>query len=213
MKLFGIKISVHWSWWLLVLLFSAKDLLMLDLTGFAISFSTMLSLVVIIIMHELAHAISARYLGHEPVSITLHLMGGVALINMNKPSPSDLFWISLAGPASNMVALLLIYLTGIFSAVPLVETVLLTFGFFNLLVGLLNLLPAWPMDGGRMLRAAMAGYDPRTVMDVSHFLSGLCVCFLLAWGLAGPNLFAIILAAGISGLIWFERKSGRMIEG
>src|SRR5260221_11503403 len=106
-----------------------------------------------ILWHELAHALVAlRY--HIPVvQIILYLFGGVAQIARNPERPGQEFWIAIAGPASSMVLALMF---GALSSLRgLAGAACSWLAVVNLTLALFNLLPGFPLDGGRVLRAIL----------------------------------------------------------
>ncbi|GAC1318915.1 MAG: site-2 protease family protein [Chloroflexota bacterium] len=121
--------------------------------------------------HELSHALVARRFGIPVKTINLFLLGGVALITRESPTPKAEFWISLAGPLASLgigiVSLVAIPLLGPLSAAAAAVCVWLA--AMNLSLVLFNLLPAFPLDGGRVLRAMLwfAGRDARWATRLS----------------------------------------------
>jgi Zn-dependent protease len=105
-----------------------------------------------IVVHELGHAVVARRLGVRIAGIELQFFGGVAKMVTPPRSARDEILIAIAGPAVSLgIAIVAIFL-GV-----LVRSSLLNYlGFANLILGVFNLLPALPMDGGRVLRAYLA---------------------------------------------------------
>ena len=115
-----------------------------------------------VLVHELGHALMARRLGISTRSIHLHLLGGTAAISENPESPADEIMIAAAGPAvSLLLAVLGLGLSGLLgmpssTTLNSVSGVFSFFGAVNLMLGLFNLVPALPMDGGRIFRGFLA---------------------------------------------------------
>lgn len=117
----------------------------------------MLGLFASLLLHELAHSVVARYLGVTIKSITLFIFGGMAELGAEPSSPRDEFWIALAGPIMSLCLALGFWTfaqvaTFISTATALVA-VLSYLALINLVLALFNLVPAFPLDGGRVLRA------------------------------------------------------------
>ena len=158
-NILGIRIRVHW--------------LFLVLLGYVLLFGGGLGAVVLVcavfvfvVLHELGHSLVARAYGIHVRDITLLPIGGVARLDGMAPTPKAEFWIALAGPMVNIVlALLLLPLALAVSAggLALGWNVFGSFAEFlgllftvNISLALFNLLPAFPMDGGRIVRAFLA---------------------------------------------------------
>ena len=110
-----------------------------------------------VLLHEASHAFMARHYGFTVKSITLHFLGGVTAIDAEATRPKQEFWIAVVGPLTSLAvggaALGLWFVTPDGLLLMVVEG--LAGG--NLLVGLLNLVPGLPLDGGRVLKAAVWG--------------------------------------------------------
>jgi Zn-dependent protease/CBS domain-containing protein len=112
-----------------------------------------------LILHELAHSLVARRFGLGIGGITLFIFGGVAELDEEPVDPRSEFWIAIAGPAMSFalagIAYLLLKLSEAAGISEPLQAVLEYLAFINLVLALFNLLPAFPLDGGRMLRAAL----------------------------------------------------------
>ena len=117
-----------------------------------------------VLMHEFGHALTAKRFGIKTRDITLLPIGGVARLERMPEEPRQELWVTLAGPAVNvLVASLLYVLLTITGTLAPVGTLTLTSGSFwerlmllNVLLVVFNMIPAFPMDGGRALRALLA---------------------------------------------------------
>jgi Zn-dependent protease len=163
---FGIGIYVHWTFLLLIgfVLFHNWDLGGMQLALYAVS---LLGAVFgCVVLHELGHALMARQFGIPTRDITLYPIGGVARLERMSERPWEEFWIAVAGPAVNVVIagvlFVLLSLTISFSLADpasiqsfLRQNYLFDLMVINALLVAFNLLPAFPMDGGRVLRALL----------------------------------------------------------
>jgi Zn-dependent protease len=163
-RLFDIRVGVHVSWLAVYAFMSialARGLTTLP-PGEAYAFGATCALVLFasVVAHELAHALVARRFGVRTRAITLFLFGGVATLEQEPASPKADALVALAGPAMSgvlaVVALVLLFAVDRF--VPgRVGTALGYLGTYvmlaNAVLAVFNVIPAYPMDGGRVLRA------------------------------------------------------------
>ncbi|HUK07437.1 MAG TPA: site-2 protease family protein [Stellaceae bacterium] len=112
-----------------------------------------------IVFHEMAHSLVARHYGMPIRGITLFIFGGVAEMEQEPPSPKSELLMAAAGPAASMTLAIglfaLVNLATAGSAPGALEALLYYLGLMNGVLALFNIVPAFPLDGGRMLRAAL----------------------------------------------------------
>jgi Zn-dependent protease/CBS domain-containing protein len=207
-RLAGIDIVIHWSWFLIFVLLAwslAEGLFRRDYPNWTTAQiwlaggATSLLLFGSVLLHEFAHAVMARRQGIPVSSITLFIFGGVSSLTEEPRHPRQEFLIAVVGPVTSFV------LAGVFGLVGLalrgsgVGSAALYLAFINTLLGLFNLLPGFPLDGGRLLRAvswARSGSLLRATQIASA--GGTVVAFLLMAG----GAVAMLLGGFLSG-IWF----------
>jgi len=162
----GILINVHVSTLIIVLLVGysvaidyyilsggTASLLELLIVGLVNGFAILAS----ILVHELMHSLVALRYGLGIHEIELYLFGGVSKIDEEPKSPSSEVTISIVGPLSSILIGIVFYLffTFITTGILAVDLTIYYVGWSNLILGLFNLVPAFPMDGGRLLRALL----------------------------------------------------------
>ena len=156
-----------------------------------------------VLLHELGHALMARRFGIQTRDITLYPIGGVARLERMPRAPGAELLIAFAGPAVNFalaaVLLPLLILGGgdLAYTVPTLALFLESLLSVNLILGLFNLIPAFPMDGGRVLRALLSHWLGRLQATIIAARVGrvLAVCFGVAVVLWTQNPIHIALAA------------------
>ena len=184
-KLFGIPLYVHTTFfllpaWMLLANLGAGVGNMLFLMLFLVS------LFACVVLHELGHALMARVFGIGTESITLYPIGGVARLQRMSDKPFEEICIALAGPAVNLVlaALLapLVAATFRLESIQVIGVGRFVFELLraNLALLLFNLLPCFPMDGGRVLRAVLAWWKGQLRATEIAVRIGLVVAFFIA---------------------------------
>jgi len=161
-RLFGITVRVHWMWVAMLLLipFSLDGRPLQNVVGFLVLFG-------IVLLHELGHALVARRFRIRTLDITLWPLGGMARMEHIPERPGVEFWIALAGPLVNFglaalggAAMFVLFVVeesvNLGATAELAYNALFAFTAANLVIGGFNLIPAFPMDGGRIFRAFLA---------------------------------------------------------
>jgi Zn-dependent protease/CBS domain-containing protein len=163
--LFGIDVHVHFTFLLLLVFLGFgywRTTQRIDAALAGVSY--LLALFGCVLLHEFGHALMARRYGIKTRDITLLPIGGVARLERMPENPVHELWVALAGPAVNMAIALVLFAwlvisRGVYPAMeftiatgPIVQRLLMV----NVLLAGFNLLPAFPMDGGRVLRAVLA---------------------------------------------------------
>ena len=205
----GIEIGVHYSWVLVFVLVAwtlAVGFFPLQYPGlgtgtyWAMGFVASLLLFVSVLIHELAHSLVAQTRGLTVTSITLFVFGGVSNISSEPTNAPDELLISAVGPISSLV------LGGIFWGIWLgtgdgggpIQGVIVYLAGINVLLAIFNLVPGFPLDGGRVFRAiiwwASGNFQTATRVAVG---AGHVVAFIFILG----GIFLIFTGAFLSG-IW-----------
>lgn len=174
-----------------------------------------IGLYVSVLIHELSHMFTAQTFGYQVERITLHFLGGETLIAHGARKASHEFWIGLSGPLSSgligIISVVLSFGTGSND----ISNLLLVLGSLNLLLALMNLLPALPLDGGRALRGLvwLLVKDRNKATLFVAFLGRVLVIGLLALLLIGYFNTAhivttdIVIAIIMGSFIWAGSSS------
>lgn len=149
---FGIPIRLHTTFVLLLGFFALQALFASGWAGMASTLTLAVGLFGSVILHELGHALAARAYGIETRDITLYPFGGVASLESLPEDTRKELVIALAGPAVNGVLFVLALIAFALGG-PEVFAIL---AGVNFVMGVFNLVPAFPMDGGRVLRALLS---------------------------------------------------------
>jgi Zn-dependent protease len=164
-RIAGIRIGINWSWLVIFALivwsladgiFPSQNPGLSDGTYVAMALVAALLFFASLLLHELGHALQARREGVEIDGITLWLFGGVAQFKGAFPNAGAEFRIAIAGPLVSLGLGIVFVLLAVFAALPsAVDGVVAWIGYINLSLLVFNLLPALPLDGGRVFRSAL----------------------------------------------------------
>ncbi|MDX1641224.1 MAG: site-2 protease family protein [Balneolaceae bacterium] len=217
-KFAGIRVQVHWTFWLLFLfigfLVFSRDGTFVDLIWHSLF---IVGLFVCVVLHEFGHALTAKKYGINTRSITLLPIGGLASLKKIPENPKEEFLVAIAGPAVNVIiAVVLAFFvpvenfTGMDAEALQEELSLITSNNFlfymltaNIALVLFNLIPAFPMDGGRIFRALLSMKMGR--IRATQIAASLGKIMALVFFLYG--LFYGILLSVIAVFIWFGAHS------
>jgi len=197
---FGIPLYLHWSWFLIMAYVTLMGWLS-ALVTFAVFF--------FVLLHEYGHCFAAKYYGLEVTDITLYPIGGIARIPClgNENLWKRELVIALAGPAVNIIlcgiaTLVLLVLHGSGISEPVVNAVIGYTFVLNLILAVFNLLPIFPMDGGRVLRASLYGimqdYERSTeiAVRIGQGLAGGMVLLAVATGNVFMGIIFLLVCLG-----------------
>lgn len=218
---FGIPVYVSPSWFLVAALITVMfegqvhDVVERPFS-YLVAFAYAVLLYGSVFIHELSHAVTARAFRLPVRSVTLHVLGGETAIEREAPTPGREFLIAFAGPLVNLVLAGLGLLTH--ALVPLPDVALLlvdALTFANLLVGVFNLLPGLPLDGGRLVRAAVwkatghsrnggiiAGWVGRAVAVACLVAGAYLATYGTGTGETGIGWLALLWSALVASFIW-----------
>jgi Zn-dependent protease len=165
-RIAGIRILIHWTFLLLLGFIVFTEMRKgSDAVAIIATIGFVLALFICILLHELGHSLTAKRFGIKTRKITLLPIGGLASLERIPEDPKQELWVSLAGPTVNVVIALLLYpFVSSFGSFlePGIGDLASTKGFLyslfrvNVTLVLFNVIPAFPMDGGRVLRALLA---------------------------------------------------------
>ncbi len=202
----GIGIFIHWTFPLII------GWVILNGVGqgetapqLALAVALVLAIFVCVVLHELGHALTAKRFGVRTRDITLLPIGGVARLERIPEDPAQEFWIAIAGPAVNVVIAAVLFMVVLalggawyfgfdlaLTPVAFLENLLL----INVFLVLFNLLPAFPMDGGRVLRAVIAHFSGDYVgaTQIAANVGQMMAILFGIVGLFGGGPFLIFIA-------------------
>lgn len=211
-RIFGIQIGLHYSWFVIAILialslgpyFHRTQPHWSEAAVWAAAIVTAALFFVCLLLHELAHSIVAK--GHHlrVREITLFALGGVSQIESEAPNATTEFWIAIVGPVTSAVLGFicwgLAYVAGVGqgpAGLSPAAAVLLWLGYINIALAVFNMIPGFPLDGGRVLRAIIWWIDKspqRSTRAAARIGQVVAVLFILF------GLFRFFTAGNFGGL-------------
>lgn len=155
-KLWGIRVFIHWSWFLAAAYLVQQRSWKLGESGNT-ALLHVISLFAIVLMHEFGHALACRSVGGEARTIVLWPLGGVAFVKP-PPRPGPVLWSIAAGPLVNVALIPFTVLLLVYAQVNPLDNLhhwATSIFLVNLLLLIFNMLPVYPLDGGQILQALL----------------------------------------------------------
>jgi Zn-dependent protease/CBS domain-containing protein len=202
----GIEIGVHLSWLVVFVLVTWSlsvgyfPLALPDagpVTAWILGALAALLLFAAVLIHELAHSFVARWQGVEVHSITLFIFGGVSSLSGEARRPLTEFLIAIVGPLMSLAVAAVAFAVALAADEPHVRAVAEYLAFINVALAVFNLLPAFPLDGGRVLRSVVWSLTGslRRATSVAAAIGRLA-----AWGFLAFGFFRLLQGDLIGGL-------------
>ena len=207
-RLAGIDISIHPSWLVIAFLITyslAGSQFPRQFRGWTegqywiVAGATAALFFGSVLAHELSHAILARRFGLKVEGITLFIFGGVTSIDTDSRTPREEALIAAAGPATSLLIGAVLVGVDAFVDQPQLGALIGWLGFVNIALGIFNLIPGFPMDGGRVLRALIWKLRGDRLTATRN---AAVVGRLLAYALVGLGVFIALQPGGIVSGLW-----------
>jgi Zn-dependent protease/CBS domain-containing protein len=210
-RIAGIEIGIHYTWFFIFIFFTwtlAQGYFPLQYPGWSTAAYwvtgsvTSLMLFISVLIHELAHSLVAKSRGLPVRSITLFILGGVSNLEEEPKKPGVEFFMAIVGPGASLLLALVFWGIargiGTANADTQVGAVISYLAIINLSLGIFNLLPGFPLDGGRVLRSIIWGTTHN--LEKATNVAGRVGQFF-GWALIGLGLYFVITGNIFSG-IW-----------
>lgn len=225
-RIFGVEIGLHYSWFIIALLitFSLADQFRLnnprwsDSLRWGLAIVTAVLFFVSIVAHELSHALVAKARGLPVRAITLFALGGVAQIEKEAADAKTEFWMGIVGPITSfIIGLLCLGITLALGWTPPnfpqqpLPAILMWLGVINIGLAVFNMIPGFPLDGGRVLRGLLWWItgNPRRATTIAARVGQV-----IAFGMIIYGVMQFFGGAGFNGLWlafigWFLLSASR----
>ena len=215
-KIAGIDIYVNFSW-LIILVFLTWSLATgwfyqlypgwSTATYWIVSLIAALLLFVSVLLHELAHSVVARARGLPVKNITLFIFGGVSNLEQEPESAGVEFQMAIVGPVTSLLigGLSLLLFVALKGSSPQLEAILGYLGITNLLLGVFNLIPGFPLDGGRVLRSIIWKItgSMRKATRIASVVGQIIAYLFILWGIWQFFTGSILDGIWIGFIGWF----------
>jgi Zn-dependent protease/CBS domain-containing protein len=199
----NVKVFIHWTFSLLLLWIiisnSRQGMPLMDIIWIIIF---VLALFACVVFHEFGHALTAQKYGIKTKDIVLYPIGGVARLEKLPEDPKQELWVAIAGPLVNIGIFLILSIVLTITRYDFqnldvfkieAKTIVVYLAASNLFLALFNLIPAFPMDGGRILRAFLAIRMPRPkATQIAGSIGQFLAVFFIFYGLFGNPILVLI---------------------
>jgi Zn-dependent protease/predicted transcriptional regulator len=199
----NVKVFIHWTFSLLLLWIIISNMRQgmpaLDILWIIIF---VLALFVCVVLHEFGHALAAQKYGIQTKDIVLYPIGGIARLEKLPEDPKQELWVAIAGPLVNIGLFIILSVFLSFKGFDMESlevikiepsTILLYLASANLILAIFNLIPAFPMDGGRILRAILAIRLPRAkATQIAGGIGQFLAIFFIFFGLFNNPILVLI---------------------
>ena len=224
----GVPVKIHITWLWLFVLISQYTLVTESYEGYfwtrvGVAIAIVLGFSFSLLFHEFSHVIAARGFGIETHDIVLHGLGGIARIKEDLKDPLTELIVAVAGPFSSAflcvafgLAFFVTALSDLSSDHPM-GFMLMHFGMVNMALTIFNLIPCYPMDGGRIFRAILwITSESQIIASYRAARLSMVLCVLLAilgvqWGMIGLFLVSIVIGF-IAFVTWRINRSFALQE-
>ena len=200
-RFFGIDVRIHLTFFLLLAWVGLSALLQGGLLASLVNMLLVAAVFAFVVLHEYGHALTARHFGIRTRQITLYPIGGMAMLERMPQRPYQQLLVALAGPAVNFV------LAGVIAALMGIGGTSFVYGdsalgllfWANVIMGSFNLLPALPMDGGRVLRALLASrMQPAKATALAARVAKFVAVGMAVYALVNSQPMLLLIA----GFVW-----------
>ncbi|MDX1629723.1 MAG: site-2 protease family protein, partial [Fulvivirga sp.] len=225
-KIAGIRVLMHWTFLLLLAWIVISEVNKgSDTQTVLLTVAYVLCIFICVILHEFGHALTARKFGIKTRKVTLLPIGGMASMERMPEKPDQELLVAIAGPAVNVVIALLLMLIGTFNFSELFalenmeslanitpQNFLYALCFINIILVVFNAIPAFPMDGGRVLRALLTYRMERTkATDIAAKLGQVIGVLFILTGFFG-NILLVLIGVFVMAGAYSENMMVQQIE-